>query len=493
MKHMLFAGMAFSAATLFAAYEGPKMDIRLWKGETAIVRIEEKISGELDKLERHAGIVCTPMAARPVSYRLGPQDEHVGSVCDLVESGKKMCVGGVRLLKVAVNPGVAAGRYDLGPVGVTVVDRVLPPPGEWKFFLDLWQHPWAVSRYFGVKPFSRAHYGRMEKVYRTLAESGVKALTVTLLDQPWNHQCYDAYNSMIGRVKKDDGSWRFDYSIFDEYVEFGRRCGIGPDIACYTMCPWGYVVRWRDERGEIHRAVAKPGSREFEDFWGAFLVDFTAHLKAKGWFEDAYIAMDERSPEDVSFIARFIQERSPGMKIAMAGNRKPSDFKGIVIDNYSQIVYDITPEFLAEVPGRREKGFKTTFYVCCSPYRPNTFMASGKNEPFWLGAYASLRNLDGFLRWAANSWPQDPYVDAAYGNWASGDTFLVYPNGEPSLRLVDLRAGVIVAEKLRILNANGQIGADIEQFAAKFDYRNAAKANFDFRRCREELENFVNR
>jgi hypothetical protein len=67
MKHMLFAGMAFSAATLFAAYEGPKMDIRLWKGESAIVRIEEKISGELEKLERHPQIICTPMSARPVS------------------------------------------------------------------------------------------------------------------------------------------------------------------------------------------------------------------------------------------------------------------------------------------------------------------------------------------------------------------------------------------------------------------------------------------
>ena len=23
----------------------------------------------------------------------------------------------------------------------------------------------------------------------------------------------------------------FDYKLFDEYVEFGRKCGLGPDIA----------------------------------------------------------------------------------------------------------------------------------------------------------------------------------------------------------------------------------------------------------------------
>ena len=51
------------------------------------------------------------------------------------------------------------------------------------------------------------------------------------------------------------GEWKFDYSIFDEYVEFGRSCGIGPHIACYTMCPWGYLVSWEDEKGEMQNAV----------------------------------------------------------------------------------------------------------------------------------------------------------------------------------------------------------------------------------------------
>ena len=82
----------------------------------------------------------------------------------------------------------------------------------------------------------------MRPVWELLASAGQKTLTVTLLDRPWNHQCRDAYGSMIGRTKKDDGSWVFDYSIFDEYVTFGRSCGLGPHIACYTMCPWGNRV-----------------------------------------------------------------------------------------------------------------------------------------------------------------------------------------------------------------------------------------------------------
>ena len=42
---------------------------------------------------------------------------------------------------------------------------------------------------------------------------------------------------------------------------------------------------------------------------------------------DASIAMDERDPKDVKIIADFVQRHAPGMKISLAGNKKPSEFK----------------------------------------------------------------------------------------------------------------------------------------------------------------------
>ena len=501
MKHSSIGGIAAALAASLAgiafAYEGPTFSATVWRGETAYIRVPDNLAGEMLPYGKPEGAVKVSFAYCddvPYAPNVGGETRHARKdVLREIEPGAA-ARRAPTFCRVAVDESAKSGDYEFGPMKLRVIDRVLPQPKDWKYFLDLWQHPWAVARYFGVEPFSREHYERMVPVWRALAQSGCKALTVTLLDLPWNHQCYDAYHSMVGRVKKADGTWKFDYTLFDRYVAFGRRCGIGPDIACYTMCPWGYVVRWQDEKGNVCRATAKPGTPEFDDYWGAFLVDFAKHLKEKGWFDDAYIAMDERSPEDVKLIAAFVQAKAPGMKIAMAGNRSPSSFKGIVIDNYSQSLSHMADDLIPELASRREKGYKTTLYVCCSPGYPNTFMKSGDDEGFWIGAYPALAGFDGFLRWAANSWPMNPYEDATFGNWLPGDAYLVYPNGEMSARLVALRSGIVAAEKLRILREAGAVREkEVADLAAKYGYKAALGHKTRMDAFRRDLERLVSR
>jgi hypothetical protein len=507
----MFAAMAVSAVTFDAA---------VWRGETAYVEIPEALRGKVSCLsERWTGddITLTLLRFDEVKYDLvekytdgeGKNKARVtgkGTVRDVCREWKKGDKDLPSMIRIAVKPEAKPFNclFELDRTGeeanflnVKIVDRVLPPAKEWKYFLDLWQHPWAVSRYFGVEPFSKEHYAKMEPVWRALAESGCKALTVTLLDLPWNHQCYDGYHSMIGRVKKADGTWAFDYRLFDEYVEFGRKCGLGPDIACYTMCPWGYRVTWKDADGKERREKFLPGTPEFEGYWGPFLVDFASHLKEKGWFADTYIAMDERAPKDVRLIIDLIGKYAPGMKVAMAGNKSPSEFSGMKIDNYCQGLIHLRkhPQMLDELEPRRKAGCKTTFYVCCTAAHPNTFMDSPLSEGFWLGAYPVMVGFDGFLRWAANSWPENPYDDASYNsqNWRPGDTFFVYPGGELSARMIALRAGVVAAEKMRILREAGvDIAGKSAALAAKYGYKGACANNIDFSVFRREVEALVN-
>ena len=481
--------LVVAAVTVAGAFalQARTFEVTAWRGETVAARVPD--FAELGKAPEGIGVRFGVL--KSVKYAPTAESLQRLEVYDRVEW--KSDDDGPRVVEVSVPADAKPGVYSCGMMNIRVIDRVLPPAKEWKYFLDLWQHPWAVSRYHDVKPFSKKHYAKMRPVYELLASAGQKTITTTILPEAWDHQCYDAYGTMIGRVKREDGTWQFDYSVFDEYVEFCRGCGLGPAICCYTLCPWGYVVRWQNAKGETESCVAKPGTKEFEDYWGVFLQAFATHLKQKGWFEQTYISMDERSVEDVKLIGEFVQKHAPGLRISMAGNQLPSKY-GVTIDDFCMILSDkINADYLKEAAERRAKGMVTTYYVCCWPPYPNTFMSSGPGEAFWLGAYPAMIGLDGFLRWAWNSWPKDPKEDATYWAWAAGDTFFCYPDGEPSWRFLELRNGIATAEKVRLLKEQGLFKEELAKVAALYKQAEASANKSNFVKIRQETLDVVNK
>ena len=484
LKTLVVAAVAVAGAF---ALQARTFEVTAWRGETVAARVPD--FAELGKAPE--GIKVRFGVLESVKYAPSVESLQRFEVYDRVKWNSDD--DGPRVVEVSVPADAKPGVYSCGMMNIRVVDRVLPPAKEWKYFLDLWQHPWAVSRYHDVKPFSKKHYAKMRPVYELLASAGQKTITTTILPEAWDHQCYDAYGTMIGRVKREDGTWQFDYSVFDEYVEFCRGCGLGPAICCYTLCPWGYVVRWQNAKGETESCVAKPGTKEFEDYWGVFLQAFATHLKQKGWFEQTYISMDERSIEDVKLIGEFVQKHAPGLRISMAGNQLPSQY-GVTIDDFCMILSDkINADYLKEAAERRAKGMVTTYYVCCWPLYPNTFMSSGPGEAFWLGAYPAMIGLDGFLRWAWNSWPKDPKKDATYWAWTAGDTFLCYPDGEPSWRFMELRNGIAAAEKVRLLKEQGLFKEELAKVAALYKQDEATANKSNFAKIRQATLDVVNK
>ena len=463
------SNIAFAAvcAGLALAAQARTFEVVAWRGETVAARVPD--FAELAPAP--AGLGVRYGVLKSVKYAPSVESLQRLEVYDRVKWGDDD--DGPRVVEVSVPADAKPGVYECGMMRVRVVDRVLPPPREWKYYLDLWQHPWATARIAKAKPFSKKHYEAMRPVYELLATAGQKTITVPIVDQPWDHQCADAYHSMI-----DDP----DYRTFDQYVQFCLDCGLGPDISCYSLCPWTL--------GKTIDADA------LERTWGEKFDRFVAHVRAKGWFANTLMAMDERKPEDVAKVAAFVQRHAPGMRISMAGNRKPSDFKGITIDVYSQVLRTqcLTPEFFADAAERAKKGYVTTHYVCCSPLKPNTFMESGPGEAFWCGAAPAFLGLDGFLRWAWNSWPQNPKKDATYWNWRAGDTFLCYPDGEPSWRFLELRNGIVAAEKVRIMREGGALdAAAFAKIAARYDPKAANEGSCDFVAIRKATLEFVNR
>lgn len=341
-------------------------------------------------------------------------------------------------------------------IGLTVIGRELPPPAEWNYYLDLWQHPAAVARVEGLDMWSDAHFEALVPYMQLLADAGQKVVTTTLNKDPWNNQCFDSYADMIVWTKHADGTWSYDYTVFDRWVELMTELGIDHAVNCYSMLPWNNMLHYRDAAtGEWVDVKAEPGQPAFDEMWRPFLADFVRHLEEKGWLAKTCIAMDERSPEQMEIAVAFLAEHAPQLGIALADNHDSYKRYPQLHDICVSARQEVAPE---DIAARRAAGQVTTYYVCCSHRYPNMFTFSDPAEATVAAWYAVANGYDGFLRWAYNSWTEDPLRDSRFRTWPAGDTYVVYPGGRSSIRFERLREGIQDAEKIRILRAEAGRG-----------------------------------
>lgn len=334
-------------------------------------------------------------------------------------------------------------------VEVEVMDHVLPAPEDWVFHLDLWQNPYAVAHHYQVPLWSKEHFDAMRPIMKILADAGQKGITCSIMHKPWAGQTYNHFDSMIGRTKRIDGSWTYDYTVFDKWVEYMMNdIGITKYIYCYTMIPWALSFDYYDQAtNRIQFVEAKPGEAAYTEYWESFLKDFSKHLRRKGWFDKVTIAMDERGEEAMKEAIKVIRTSDPDFKISVAGYYHES---------IQHELHDLTigfghsfPEDVRET--RRKAGQISNVYTCCAEARPNTFTFSPPAEASWLGWHAMAGDYDGYLRWAYNSWTEDPLRDSRFHTWAGGDCYLVYPGARSSIRMERLIEGIQDYEKIRIL------------------------------------------
>ncbi|SDZ77013.1 protein of unknown function [Porphyromonadaceae bacterium KH3R12] len=381
-------------------------------------------------------------------------------------------------------------------ITLNVVDQVLPEPSEWLYHLDLWQHPSAVARVHNLEVWSDAHFEKMKPLMKMLADAGQKVITATLNMDPWNNQCYDAYADMIIWTKHEDQSWTFDYTIFDKWVEYMMDLGIDKMINCYSLLTWNNKLHYNDmEKRELVTVELKAQSKEYVEMWSVFLKDFTSHLREKGWLEITNIAMDERAPADMQAALKVLESAAPELGVSLADNHKSYRDYPWIKDICVGAGNEVTKE---EIAARRAKGLITTYYVCCSDPFPNMFTFSAPAESVYAAWYAVAADFDGFLRWAYNSWVENPLTDSRFRTWPAGDTYMVYPDARSSIRFERLVEGIQDAEKIRVLRKkyteenSPESLAKLNQLEEAIEYFNTLDPSADWQEKLNDAKKLLN-
>ena len=130
----------------------------------------------------------------------------------------------------------------------------------------------------------------------------------------------------------------------------------------------------------------------------------------------------------------------------------------------------------------------STYYTCCSAEYPNLFTFTAPSDAEFIALEALAKDLDGYLRWAYNSWTADPEKDSRFTAWPAGDTYVVYPFSISSIRWERLVQGIQQFEKFKILLAEAERKGD----SAKVKALKKLLKRVDIERISTDSEKIVN-
>ena len=325
-----------------------------------------------------------------------------------------------------------------------VLDLLQPSSKDLGTTIQIWQHPFSVAEYYGVAEedyFTEEHFKYLRASMKEYASIGGNDAVTNIVEEAWNHQCYYGDPSMVKWQQNADGTWTFDYTWFDAWVNFLIECGVvDPQtgygrIKCYSIVPWGNYVTYKDANGDTVKNAYTPGTDAWKEIWTPFLEDFTDHVTEKGWFDITYISMDERAMSQIEasidLIHTITNKDGESLMISSAFNTALTASYDVT-DNIDDIsigqkhISHTTTVFRDLANHRRAKGLTTTVYTCTGDY-PSNYTISDPIDNTWTMWNTLYQDADGFLRWAWDSWVEDPLTSVNYKSWEPGDGWFIYP------------------------------------------------------------------
>lgn len=378
-----------------------------------------------------------------------------------------------------------------------VINANKPAVSDYTFRPDFWTYPFSTAEYYNVEPFGDEHVKILKEHLLKYKESGGTTLTGSIVDEAWGGQTFGKGDpkvpSLIKWKKNANGTWVFDYTYFDTFVEVGKSIGLGDNFVMYSPIPWNDRIRYYDEATKTYKTITASTSNKdnYRNAWKPFFVDFAKHLDEKGWFSDVSFGFDERPNMKTVFDVIDEVTNKDGKKFRKQGAYNHiynADGQAVTprMENLSfnldQLRNDV-PKFKKWLKERKAAGLKTTFYTGTEIF-PNTFIKSKPVEGYWTMAYSGALELDGFLDWAYDSWVRNPLEDATHSAFQPGDTFMVYPSESnaankvtlPSIRSEKYEEGVRDINKLYYMKKQQPaLAADIDALFAN------VKSNYAFK------------
>ena len=385
--------------------------------------------------------------------------------CDVVRlpSG----INNVFLITVEYHEGLQKGEY---PIEVTLLDKNQPVASV-EYTVEYtglqlektteiyfnWMHYDSIAVLHNEKPFTKEYYAILKNYLALFKRGGANVLTVPLITPPLDtHFNGERQTAQLLRVIKTNGSYTFDFSLLNEFIDFAVSEGIQFFEFPPFFSQWGakYAAKIIVEENGVETSPfgwkTLALSDEYVEFLSQMLTKLNDFLRDKGCIDNCYFHI---SDETDKYIDHYLQ-----CKNVITENLKGVHFIDTVtkVENF-QNGNDVQVLSVSETVGISDLSKVNAVYCCWGDYKNNVSnrffsMPLERTAVIWIQLY--LNNAKYFLHWGFNFYQDylsynyvDPFVNSDSGGiFPSGDAFIVYPDvakkkALSSIRLEALRYG----------------------------------------------------
>jgi hypothetical protein len=335
--------------------------------------------------------------------------------------GRKYIFGAVQplWLTAAVPAETKAGTYagtltveakGLRPVGIPVEVRVsdwlVPPPHQWRTFVDFIQSPESVSIQYKSKMWSEDHWKQVEESLRHLGSIGNKSVYLRLVAKTENGNS----QTILMWARQPDGSLKPDFTVLDRYLALAKKHIVKPEVVCLYV--WerplggGYFGRKAKRWDPIEVTVADPKTgktelvkvapysdeKKIKAFWKPAAEGIRERLKKLGWSDAVMLGIgdDWRPAKQIVQIWKDLMPEAPWISM---GHGVVGSYYGIQKVGYCTTVWG--PRW-AKSASQRGYGWNRDWLVC--HYDRDSWRAPAMDQFFGRGYLAGDRNICGQQR-----------------------------------------------------------------------------------------------
>jgi hypothetical protein len=386
--------------------------------------------------------------------------------------------------KAGLYSGVISIRTSLGkysiPVSVNVCDVTIPDPnkgnfqfmhhqqiaGTWFYDATAVNHPQdVITQIYGWERWTPQWWALVNDMAENLKRSRINVLFINtqqlLLD---------------GGTKMDGDKYIFNWSKFDEYIQFFIDKGVvknlegihfGSTIGAVGITYKSYILK-NNANGQLSSTNVVPMEHDCNNFFSQFLPALNHHLKEKNWFDIWIQHIGDEAVSDLQhlqygYYMAKLKQSAPGLKcgdptFTLKSARLAVKEGATVVTPIEELYQSYKPVF----DSLQSRGIVVYVYNCCGP--GNNWLNRLIDKPVWnqrlLGWLCYKWGVSGWLHWGWNFW-----VDWFHSSFYSvndaafkGDNYTVYPDVANNRVKTSIRAEAIrdMSEEFELLRILGE-------------------------------------